>query len=219
MVHRSRRVSAEESYTPLDRSGMTTTNLSARAESTDTAAIWTAYHARLRSFISSRVHDRNDAEDILQDVFLKTHARLADLNEETKLQSWLYQIARNAVTDYYRKRRPDIGDEFNAEAVADSEEGTRNALHELAECLRPMIESLPPHYRDALVLAELDGLTQNEIARREGISVSGAKSRVQRGRAMLKDLLDECCRFAFDQRGHVIGYESKACDDDCGDCD
>jgi RNA polymerase sigma-70 factor, ECF subfamily len=177
-----------------------------------TTQLWNQYHSKLRTFIARRV-ESGDADDILQDVFLKTWRRLPELKDETKLQSWLYQIARNAIIDHYRARRlpTDQIDELPA-----SSDVSNNAERELAECLRPMIDTLPEQYRDALVLADLDGLTQREIAEREGISLSGAKSRVQRARAMLKDQLDACCRFEFDQRGRLVGYRPHACgDDDC----
>ncbi|MBC8144120.1 MAG: RNA polymerase sigma factor SigZ [bacterium] len=181
-----------------------------------TTHIWQAYHTKLRAFISSRVNNSDVADDILQDVFLKTHTRLGDLREETRLQSWLYQIARNAITDYYRAPKMQVADAIDL--PEESHDVGQRARRDLAECLRPMIDSLPPHYRDAIVLADLDGLTQQQIADRESISLSGAKSRVQRGRAMLKDLLDQCCRFEFDRRGHVVGFQSRACDDECGEC-
>jgi RNA polymerase sigma-70 factor (ECF subfamily) len=73
-----------------------------------------------------------------------------------------------------------------------------------------MIYSLPEPYRDAVVLTELEGLTQRELANRLGISLSGAKSRVQRGRAQLKQMLDECCTFEFDRRGKVIDCTPRA---------
>jgi RNA polymerase sigma-70 factor (ECF subfamily) len=161
------------------------------------------------------VEGRDVADDILQDVFLRTFRRLPDVKDETRLQSWLYQIARNAIVDHYRARR--APEALVDEIAAETPEAARSAERELAECLRPMISTLPEHYRDALVLADLDGLTQREIAERMGISLSGAKSRVQRARTLLREQLDACCRFEFDQRGHLVGYRPHACDDDgCG---
>ena len=179
----------------------------------NTATIWNNYHAQLHAFIRRRVGEDAAADDILQEVFLRTHRRLGELKEETKLQSWLYQIARNAIIDHYRSRSMATAelDEL-PEEVSDS--GAR-AVQELAQCLRPMIESLPQSYRDALIMSELEGLTQREIAEHEGISLSGAKSRVQRARMMLKERLDECCRFEFDQRGHLVSYAPHHCADDC----
>lgn len=178
-----------------------------------TAQIWNEYNAKLHAFIARRVNDRATADDILQDVFLRTHRRIGELKEGTKLQSWLYQIARNAIVDHYRARRLPSAE---LEDLAAEEPDTSNsAVRELAECLRPMIEELPAHYREALIMSDLDGLTQREIAERNAISLSGAKSRVQRARAMLKDQLDACCRFDIDQRGHLTGYQPHGCDDDC----
>lgn len=85
---------------------------------------------------------------------------------------------------------------------------------ELASCLLPMIESLPDRYRDVVMLSEIEGLSHKEIAAKKGLSLPGVKSRVRRGRAMIKKLLMDCCRFEFDHRGNVTDYESKgeACD-------
>jgi RNA polymerase sigma-70 factor (ECF subfamily) len=67
-----------------------------------------------------------------------------------------------------------------------------------------LISTLPAPYRDALVLTEFEGLTQKEMAERLGISLSGAKSRVQRGREQLKRMLLERCQFEFDRLGRII---------------
>jgi RNA polymerase sigma-70 factor (ECF subfamily) len=90
-------------------------------------------------------------------------------------------------------------------------------IEELKASFRRMIYSLPEPYREAVVLTELDGLTQQELANRLGISLSGAKSRVQRGRAQLKQMLDECCTFEFDRRGKVIGCEPRE-QTSCAEC-
>ena len=72
-----------------------------------------------------------------------------------------------------------------------------------------MIERMPDHYRQALMLSDIQGLRQRDLARREGLSLSGAKSRVQRGREMLKGMLLNCCRFEFDKNGNPIDYEPR----------
>src|SRR5688500_899768 len=107
-----------------------------------TTHIWQAYHTKLRAFISRRANNSDVADDILQDVFLKTHTRLGDLREETRLQSWLYQIARNAITDYYRAPKMQVADAIDL--PDESHDAGQRARRELAECLRPMIDSLPP---------------------------------------------------------------------------
>ncbi len=77
---------------------------------------------------------------------------------------------------------------------------------ELAGCLRPMIDRLDTTYREALVLVELDRLTHRAAAERLGLSLSGMKSRVQRGRRRLKRLLRECCIIELDRRHRVVDY-------------
>jgi RNA polymerase sigma-70 factor (ECF subfamily) len=173
--------------------------------------VWQEYHSRLRGFINSRISDVTTADDIFQNVFLKMHTGLGSVKDETKLQSWLYQIARNAVIDYYRSQRHavDIPESFTYSEIDAGEKVTE----ELSECLKPMIQLLPENYRDAVIMSELKGLRQKEVAKALGISLSGAKSRIQRGRALLKKMLAECCRLEFDHRGRLCDYERKS-----GDC-
>lgn len=174
--------------------------------------VWQEYHSGLRGFIRRRASDDAVAEDILQEVFLKMHAGLPSLKSVTKLQSWLYQIARNAVIDQYRSKHPSVAIPESL-TQPESDPGEK-AVEELSECLQPMIRQLPDRYRDAIILSELKGLTQREVAELQGISVSGAKSRVQRGRALLKEMITDCCRLEFDHKGRFSDYQrkGKGCD-------
>jgi RNA polymerase sigma-70 factor (ECF subfamily) len=165
--------------------------------------VWVAFHARLLAFIRTHVADEVAAEDILQDVFLKIHTRLDTLADDRKLTSWVYQIARNAIIDHYRAQRPMAA---LLDLIAAPEEPPADLARELAPGLQDMLDALPAEYRQALVLAELEGLTQQELATRLGISLSGAKSRVQRARRRLKDLFVSCCQIEFDRRGGVLDY-------------
>lgn len=174
--------------------------------------VWQEYHSRLRAFIKSRISDDAATDDILQNVFLKMHTGLASLKDATKLQSWLYQIARNAIIDYYRLQKPTVDiPEWLTHPEPDSGE---KVTQELSDCLQPMIQLLPDIYREAVILSELKGLKQKEVAQMQGTSLSGAKSRVQRGRALLKKMLADCCRLEFDHKGRLCDYErkDKACD-------
>lgn len=89
-------------------------------------------------------------------------------------------------------------------------------IEELSACLRPMTQHLPPHYRDAIMLVELEGVTHREAATRHGISISGMKSRVQRGRQMLKRALEDCCQVHFGPAGAIDDYTTR--DPSCVHC-
>ena len=96
------------------------------------------------------------------------------------------------------------------------EPGTPELRGELSRCLAPLIERLPGSYRQALVLTEVEGLTQADAASRLGLSVSGMKTRVQRARGRLKDLLLDCCHVELDRRRGVSGYRSRRGQCECG---
>ena len=181
------------------------------------AVLWQDYHDKLLGFIHGRVESTEIAEDILQDVFIKIQKGLARLQDNERIESWIYQIVRNAVVDHYRSRK--AFEELPQSLTAPEPEQEAQARYEISACLKPMIETLPPSYRDALLLSEFEGLKQKQVAETLGLSVSGAKSRVQRGRAMVLDLLTDCCRFERDHRGTMVGYEPRNSDcSDCSDC-
>jgi RNA polymerase sigma-70 factor, ECF subfamily len=174
-----------------------------------TEAVWLEISGRLRRFIAARVRNRDDAEDVLQDVFVKIHDQLPRLEDPARLNAWVYQITRNAIVDYYRRRgrTPELTTEFPDDLAADVAE--TDLTDEVAAWLLPMIETLPPKYRDAMRLAEVQGLTQQETAERLGISLSGAKSRVQRGRERLREALVSCCHIELDRAGRVVEWRSR----------
>lgn len=163
---------------------------------------WQEHKARLRNFIAKRVREHGAIEDILQDVFLKAHLGFHTVRSPGSITAWLYRIAVNRITDHYREQRP--SDEISDELATPEPEP--DYVGELASCLPPMIADLPEAYRIPLVLSEIDGLTQKEVAAQLGLSVSGAKSRVQRGRAKLRQRLLECCEIETGNGG-VVGYE------------
>lgn len=186
-----------------------------------TEELWQLMHDGLRAFIAKRVNDQEHVEDILQDVFLRTHRQVDKVNDPRRIVSWLYQVTRNAIIDYYRK--PGRWHEIPAGLSADIEafggelqEESGDSGSELAGCLRPMIERLSRDYREAITLVEINGLTQQAAAEQMGLSLSGMKSRVQRGRKQLKQMLDGCCRIELDRRRAVVGYEVR--DAGCDSC-
>lgn len=176
--------------------------------------IWQEFSVKLRQFIRGRVSDDATADDILQDVFLKIQKRLGQLDDSSKLQGWLYLIARNAIIDHYRVRKKTVE---LPETLLDETANDDPDIEGLKIAFRRMIDALPEPYREAIVLTELEGLTQKELAERLGISVSGAKSRVQRGREQLKRALLDCCQFEFDRRGQVIDCSPRS-NGGCPEC-
>jgi RNA polymerase sigma-70 factor (ECF subfamily) len=163
--------------------------------------LWTEFGHDLRGFIRTRVRDHAAAEDILQDVFVKIHERLPSLRDGERVEAWMYQVARNAVADHFRRGRPT--EELSSD-LGDSATPMFTELPDLTSAVRRFVEQLPADFREALLATEWEGLTQADYAHRTGLSISGAKSRVQRARAELKRLLDDCCRFELDRRGNVM---------------
>ncbi len=174
---------------------------------TTTEEVWETFHAPLQQFIRRRVSDDATAEDLLQDVFLDIHQHIDSLRDVKKLESWIYQVTRNAIIDYYRSRRATTTLEEPEALQLPEELPDEDIITELLPSVRAMVLSLPAKDRQALILTEYQGLTQKELADRLGISLSGAKSRVQRARAKLKQQLLACCHFELDRRGHIIDYQ------------
>ena len=118
-------------------------------------------------------------------------------------------LTRNTIIDYYRLQGRARMQTFEMPEDLPEEVPIDDAVEDIASCLSHMIDDLPERYRQAITLTEYDGLSQRGISEQLGLSLSGAKSRIQRARGKLKDMLLECCHFEFDRLGHIIDYQSK----------
>jgi RNA polymerase sigma-70 factor (ECF subfamily) len=161
---------------------------------------WDALRAELYRFVARRI-PAADAEDVVQEALLRIHRGLPNLRAAGAVVGWLYQVTRNALADHVRALRP--GEEVDDQDGGPTVEADDTAFERLAACVAPFVAMLPDHYREAIELVELRGVSQVDAASRLGIPVSTMKSRVQRGRAQLRALLDRCCAIELDARGHV----------------
>ncbi|MDT3428891.1 RNA polymerase sigma-70 factor (ECF subfamily) [Paenibacillus forsythiae] len=170
----------------------------------NTEALWEAYHEHVRRFVNHKTNFHPDAEDIVQNVFIKAFARLDDVKDDLKIRAWLFQIARNCIVDHYRKEKRT--DELPDQLRFDDEYEEPDPNQEAVIGLKNVIRLLPDKYREALEFSELKGMSQKELSEHLGISYSGAKSRVQRGREMLKEMMTSCCDIEADRYGNIIDY-------------
>jgi RNA polymerase sigma-70 factor (ECF subfamily) len=172
-------------------------------------ASWDETFERLRSFIAARVGDDDLAADIAQDVLVRSIAAGA-LGRVDKPTAWLYRSARNAVIDHYRTRHVHDPLDPAADLWPEPEpvdDRPNDATRELARCLQPLVAQLPEIYRQALDRVDVAGQSHRDAAADVGISTSGMKSRVQRARRQLKDLLTDCCAVQVDRLGAVSSYQ------------
>jgi len=169
-----------------------------------TLQIWEKFGEEILNFIRKRVSSQEDAEDLRQEVFLRIHNKIDTLKNKERLIPWFYQITRNVIYDYYRRKQPQgslpdlpylFTDKFD-------EEPAQNITRSLIE----FVACLPEKYREAITLTEIEGLKQSALAEKAGITLSNAKSRVQRGRALLKKALLDCCHLEFDPQGRLYNY-------------
>lgn len=175
------------------------------------------YRNELYNYIRKKVNNAHDAEDILQDVFVKLYSKIDSVKNPDKLKAFMYQVANNTVIDYYRKKK-DVPKEPDCfEKPVEDEEGSGNLNDEITCCLRKMIDELPKAQQEALLLHDIEGLRHKEISTAKDISVSASKMRVKRGKESLKQTLEDCCRFEVDKYGNIVDYELKK--DKCTRCD
>ncbi len=174
--------------------------------------IWSDFHKELEKFVYNRVKDNDVTNDILQEVFIKIYQNLNKLQDDTKINSWIYQITRNAIIDYFRKQQS-----FTDIKEIDIKEPDleKNENDELQKCIVPFIEQLPQKYKEAIIETELKGVSQKELSNILNISYSATKSRVQRAREKLKILFSDCCIIQNDNYGNVVEYKEKKTCNSC----
>ena len=169
--------------------------------------IYDEYHPRILQFLS-RMVGPIEAEDIAQDVFNKINSGLEGFKGKSKLSTWIYRIATNAAIDKCRSAAYKHASEHIAiEDGADSDSQGVLEDHkspatdqiviqkEMSECINEYIDNLPPDYKTVIVLSELEGLANKEIAEILGISLNNVKIRLHRARTKLKEVLNEACDF------------------------
>lgn len=174
-------------------------------------SLWNAFSDKILGYIRRSVPNSDDAQDIRQEVFLNVYQQLAKLRDTDKIQSWMYQITRNTIADYYRRSYKQQGAIADIQATEPSSEEIKAFETELFCCLTPFLQELHEPYREALALS-MQGMSQQQIADIQGISLSGAKSRVQRAREMLKERFMACCQYTLGEDGKLHG------DPDCPKC-
>jgi RNA polymerase sigma-70 factor (ECF subfamily) len=163
---------------------------------------WDAHETELRGYLISRIHDRNAAEDLLQDLFIKALAQGSRFCSLDDPRAWLFRVVRNLCTDYRRRQKPlaELPDDLVAAPPR------QPAVDKLAACLPRALTELSAEDSEALTLCDLDGLSQAEYAQRLGLSLPAAKSRVQRARRRLRAHLREACQVRFDAAGNVCCF-------------
>lgn len=172
----------------------------------------------VRAFVRRRVPHHQDAEDITQESLLRLYRSVEDLRDASALEGWMYRIARNAITDHYRRapRQPVPVAPDDLEHAADHHtDEDQDSTDELAGCVHTLLARVPEDYRRALELTDLGDLTQRAAADQLGLSTSGMKSRVQRGRRLLRAEVKRCCEVTLSPSGALVDATVRGPDPSC----
>lgn len=169
------------------------------------------YTNQLRRFFISRVRDHFDADDLVQEVFRKTLVHFKDIKDQDKFRAWFFSVARNTLIDYYRKSARYSNEDLSL--VATELEESKEIEKKLSKCIKPFIDQLPDKYRHVLEEVELNNKSQKEVAYELDMTYSTLKTRVQRGRDLLRKLFHECCQYELDIKGSIVDFrpKSKSC--------
>lgn len=165
-----------------------------------TNQVWQQYSEDLKRFIISKVKNKTVADDILQDTFIKIHTKLHTLKDITKLKSWIFSIARNAVMDYFKSNNKTV-----EIANFESEEELLKDVHTEKDCLRGILQNLPKKYRDPLFLSDIKGLKQAEVAAQLKLPLPTIKSQIQRARKLIAQGFMDCCGYVINNEGNLVG--------------
>lgn len=182
--------------------------------------IFDEYHPRILRYLA-RIAGPDDAEDLSQEVFDKISRGLSSFQEKSSLSTWIYRIATNAAIDKSRSAAYKYArghDSFEDEKSHESSCATPVKAapvtdqlvirKEMSECVNEFIDKLPPDYRTVIVLGELEGFANKEIAQILDISLDNVKIRLHRARARLKKALQEGCDFYYTE-GNTLACDRK----------
>lgn len=170
---------------------------------------WLKHKEQLRRYVARHMDDTHAVEDILQDVYIKASQNFHQLKSQSSVKPWLYRITHNLIMDFYRGQTAyvELSDEVAEDEMTDAEAN----LQAIGQCLHPMLQYISEKYRTPLILADLEGLSQQAVADQLGLSLSGAKSRVQRGRKLFKEVLVNSCNIEAGREGIIDFYPTQSC--------
>ncbi|MEO8600167.1 MAG: sigma-70 family RNA polymerase sigma factor [bacterium] len=163
---------------------------------------WSQYAPELRGWLRHRLNNPAEAEDLLQDLFLKALRQGDRFCSLQNARAWLYTVARNALADRLRVARETV--ELPEDLSAPEEEF--DTVDTLTDCLTRVLSELSTEDRDAITLCDLQGMQQAEFAVAKGLNLSAAKSRIQRARLRLRARMTQACQIQLDTVGHVSDY-------------
>ena len=167
---------------------------------------WHRHEAELRAWLRGRMGNTHEADDMVQELFLKALRQDKKFCEIANARAWLFGVARNALADRLRLKKEQV--ELPDDLVSKTDEPA--AVDTLATCLPRALTELSEEDREAITLCDLGGLSQEAYARLKGLSLPGAKSRVQRARKRLRAHLTQVCQVRFDEAGKVCCFVPRA---------
>lgn len=170
--------------------------------------LWDHLHDSLLRYVKKKGVTAEHAQDIVQEVFLKVHDNVDTLKGRDRIVAWIFSIARNTVTDFYRKNGSGLVNIEYIHPCMESEDNTDMTI-EFTSCIHHFLPFLPKQSRDVLIRVELGDLSQKELADQLGLPYSTVKSRVQRARQRLRELIEECCVVEHDRFGNIIHYQKR----------
>jgi RNA polymerase sigma-70 factor (ECF subfamily) len=171
-------------------------------------ALWRESSTRLRAWFERSTGSAADAEDLLQETFVRVHEGLDALADAASVRAWVGTIARNVLAGHFRRRGAHAAAELAGDPAAPTADESLERT--VASWLEAFLTELDPDDAEALRLVDLEGGTQAELAARHWLTLSGAKSRVQRARERLRSRLEACCSFAFDARGGILSVQKRS---------
>ncbi len=165
-----------------------------------TTEIWKTYANDVQRLIMSKVKDAQITDDLVQEVFIKVHTKFDTIQEKQKVKSWLLSVSRNTVLDYFRKSKKEIPLEKEETIIGEEE-----YKHSEKDCLPGIIKNLPKKYRNPLLLSDIKGMKQAEIASQLNLPLATVKSQIQRGRKLIVQGYMDCCDYKLNDKGFLTG--------------
>lgn len=176
---------------------------------TETTNLWKNHSNELWAYFKNRVNNSSDAEDLLQELYIRIHINCNKISTLKSTSAWIYTIAQNLLIDYYRRKGIKPTDKLDASLAEQFNLESNITIKEGLQDLKSILSDIRKDYYQIIWSVLIQGESISHYATKHDLPINTVKSHLQRAKKILHERIETCCHLSYDNSGKIIDYKMK----------